>query len=305
MPARPVQLGCVDCHGGNAKVNLAAGLAKGSKEYTKTLESAHVLPRYPANWHYPKSANPERTYTLLNQEAPEFIRFTNPSDYRVVRQACGACHAETIEASLRSMHTTGAMLWGGASYNNGILDYKNYILGESYNEKGEAVVIKGPAIPADKQPRRAAGILPQLAPLPAWETVYPSDIFRVFERGGRNIKQHLPRDRHPEQPWTAAENRGAGSSGLPAEQPRTGHRLAHRRAADQHHQDAPERSAHLVHGHQRPARRLPGIPAARPAMWCMRMTATRSIRASMRSSATRARRRPSTRPSRGMNPAIR
>src|SRR5262245_28122809 len=146
-----VQLGCVDCHGGNSKVAVAAGVAKGSKEYTKTLESAHVLPRYPENWHYPKSANPERTYTLLNQEAPEFIRFTNPSDYRVARRACGACHADIIEASVRSMRTTGVMLWGGASYNNGILPEKNYVLGESYNEKGEAVILKGPTIPADQQ----------------------------------------------------------------------------------------------------------------------------------------------------------
>src|SRR5690606_40723594 len=34
-----------------------------------------------------------------------------------------------------------------------------------------------------------AGILPQLYPLPAWETIYPGDIFRVFERGGRNISK--------------------------------------------------------------------------------------------------------------------
>ena len=28
------------------------------------------------------------------------------------------------------------MFWGGASYNNGILPYKNYILGESYTADG-------------------------------------------------------------------------------------------------------------------------------------------------------------------------
>jgi hypothetical protein len=225
MHASPaVQLGCVDCHGGNPKVAVAAGTPKGSKEYTRTLESAHVLPRYPENWHYPKSANPERTYTLLNEEAPEFIRFTNPSDYRVARQACGACHADIIEASVRSMHTTGVMLWGGASYNNGILPEKNYVLGESYNEKGEAVILNGPKIPADQQDAaRAAGILPALYPLPAWETIKPGDIFRVFERGGRNINSTFPeigipnslgllqRIEEPGRPDFRQSNRGPGT----------------------------------------------------------------------------------------------
>ncbi len=225
MHASPaVQLGCVDCHGGNGAVRIAAGTIKGSREYAKAEESAHVLPRFPENWHYPSSANPERTYTLLNQEAPEFVRFTNPSDYRVVRQACGACHAETIEASLRSMHTTGAMLWGGASYNNGILAEKNYILGESYDEHGKPVILKGPTIPADKQDAaRAAGILPMLYPLPDWETVKPSDIFRVFERGGRNINPTFPevgipesvgllqRLEEPGRPDFRQSNRGPGT----------------------------------------------------------------------------------------------
>ena len=33
---------------------------------------------------------------------------------------------------------TGAMFWGGASYNNGILPYKRYILGEAYTRDGAA-----------------------------------------------------------------------------------------------------------------------------------------------------------------------
>src|SRR3546814_12904250 len=64
-------------------------------------DKAHVLPRYPESWHYPSSANPKRTYTLLNREAPEFVRFVNPSDYRVAREACGSCHMQTIEAAER------------------------------------------------------------------------------------------------------------------------------------------------------------------------------------------------------------
>ena len=106
------------------------------------MEQAHVLPRYPHTWHYPSSANPERSYTLLNREAPEFTRFVNPSDLRIAHEACGACHMPIIEAAKRSIMATSAMLWGGASYNNGILPYKRYILGEGYERDGEAAIIK-------------------------------------------------------------------------------------------------------------------------------------------------------------------
>ena len=64
---------------------------------------------------------PSRSYTLLNKEAPEYIRFINPGDYRVARESCGCLpYAEVIEAAERSMMASGAMLWGGAAYNNGI-----------------------------------------------------------------------------------------------------------------------------------------------------------------------------------------
>ena len=186
-----INLGCTDCHGGNQAVTLPFGASRDSAEYRKTMDSAHVLPRYPSQWHYPSSANPERSYTLLNREAPEFIRFMNPSDFRVVRESCGACHAEIIEASVRSLHATSAMFWGGASYNNGILDSKNYILGESYSREGAGVLLKGPVM-QDLDAAFAAGILPQLYPLPSWETIKPGDIFRIFERGGRNAGNLFP-----------------------------------------------------------------------------------------------------------------
>ena len=40
---------------------------------------------------------------------------------------------------------TGAMLWG-AAYNNGILPFKNYILGEAYTREGEGSAIAGPPL---------------------------------------------------------------------------------------------------------------------------------------------------------------
>lgn len=221
-----VKLGCTDCHGGNPGIFAAKALKRESGEYRRKVGQAHVLPRYPESWHYPSSANPERSYTLLNRESREFIRFINPSDFRVADEACGACHQQIIEASKRSLHSTGAMLWGGASYNNGILPFKNYILGEAYTNDGVAAMLKGPKIAdALKAEARKKGILEKLYPLPAWETVKPADIFRVFERGGRNISNLFPetglpdslgqlqRIEEPGRPDFRQSNRGPGTGG--------------------------------------------------------------------------------------------
>ncbi|MCZ6709283.1 MAG: hypothetical protein O7B25_02855 [Gammaproteobacteria bacterium] len=220
-----IRLGCTDCHGGNAEIFASGGSrSPHDADHGDEMERAHVLPTYPDDWHYPHSANPERSYTLLNREAPEFIRFMNPSDYRVAEEACGACHQEIIEASIRSLHATGAMLWGGAAYNNGILPFKNYILGESYTRDGVGAILKGPEVPEALQHLVAEkGVLPQLLPLPAWETIKPGDIFRVFERGGRNIINLFPetgipnslgliqRLEEPGRPDIKQSNRGPGT----------------------------------------------------------------------------------------------
>ena len=185
-----VVLGCTDCHGGDPNVEKPMGLAYADDAYQKAMDRAHVQPRYPETWHYPDSANPERAYTLFNDEAPEYIRFVNPSDYRVVREACGACHQPVIQAAERSLMATGAMLWGGASYNNGILPFKRYILGEAYTRDGQPATLTTPVDIDEKMAAR--GVLPQFFPLPRWETTPPADVFRVFERGGRNIISQFP-----------------------------------------------------------------------------------------------------------------
>jgi hypothetical protein len=191
MHATPaVVLGCVDCHGGNPRVTAPPG---GSND-AALRDRAHVLPRYPGAWHFPSSANPRRSYALLNIEAPEFVRFVNPSDYRVAREACGACHIEIIEAAERSLMSTGAMLWGGAAYNNGIIPFKNYIFGEAYTRTGEPARIQSPGVrPGEITPeQRARGVIAELYPLPTWHVVPPGDVFRVFERGGRTIGTQFP-----------------------------------------------------------------------------------------------------------------
>lgn len=198
-----VVLACTDCHGGNEQVVWNGVLPqtpsghdydenhhRWPEDFQAQMDLAHVLPRYPNSWHYPSSANPPRSYTLLNREAPEFVRFINPGDYRVAEEACGACHQPIINAAKRSLMATSAMFWGGAAYNNGILPNKRYILGETYDRDGNAVTIESP-IPIDASLERR-GNLSGLYPLPYWQTVPPADVFRVFERGGRNLVNLFP-----------------------------------------------------------------------------------------------------------------
>ncbi len=234
-PTADLRIGCADCHGGNASV-FANGLTEHTPAYDEARDAAHVLPKYPESWHFPHSANPKHSFALLNKESPEFIRFVNPSDYRVARESCGSCHMREILAAERSLMATGAMFWGGAAYNNGVLPFKNYILGESYTRDGEPAAICSPGDPvADGEegamgcptkPSAAAmarGALPFLAPMPTWQVIPPADIFRVFERGGRNILTQfaevglpnaagqLQRLEEPGRPDIRQSNRGPGT----------------------------------------------------------------------------------------------
>jgi hypothetical protein len=226
MHASPaVQLGCTDCHGGNPAVMGNANLAHDAPAYVAARDTAHVLPKYPKSWHYPSSANPKRSFTLLNKEAPEFVRFINPSDYRVAREACGACHMELIEANERSIMASGAMLFGGASYNNGIFPYKNYLVGEAYTRHGEPAKIMSPGNPPGTvtEAQKSRGALAVLYPLPMWTVIPPGDVFRVFERGGRNVSTQfaevgLPNPsgsiqklEEPGRPDLKQSNRGPGT----------------------------------------------------------------------------------------------
>ncbi len=182
-----VVLGCTDCHGGDAAVEAPAGSTSGV-EYRAALESAHVLPRFPDRW--PSSANPERSYTWMNKESPEFVRFINPGDLRIAREACGACHLPVIQQAEKSLMANAAMFWGAAAYNNGILPHKHSVIGEAYTRDGEPASVSNGRENDAEMDRH--GVLPAIAPLPAWQTTPPADVFRVFERGGRNILSLFP-----------------------------------------------------------------------------------------------------------------
>src|SRR4030095_223455 len=118
-------------------------------------KKAHVLPRFPAEWQgvdgkY-SAANPARSYTLLNRESPEFIRFVNPGDLRVAQFTCGGCHQSQVNAVSKSTMTTSAIFWAAAAYANGILSVKNALLGESYGRDGSARMIRPAQQPTEEE----------------------------------------------------------------------------------------------------------------------------------------------------------
>jgi hypothetical protein len=169
MHASPnVVLGCTDCHGGNPTPGL-------------TMRKAHVEPRNPV--FFESSANPSDSSVLLNHESPEFIRFVNPADLRVAAQACGPCHDKIVNDVGHSIMNHGAMLWGAALYNNGATPFKNYRYGQAYGADGLPLRLLSP-IKVTPEMTQTQGILPFLEPLPRFQLGQPSNILRIFEKGG-------------------------------------------------------------------------------------------------------------------------
>jgi hypothetical protein len=193
-----VRLGCCDCHGGDP--------------HSTVKEVAHVPPRFPEVWQ--TSANPVRSYTLLNHETPEFIRFVNPGDLRVAHISCGtaSCHPNEVLQNRKSMMTHGCMLWGAALYNNGSVPIKWARYGESYSMLGtpQRLQTVPPPTPEETQTK---GVLPFLDPLPRYEMSQPGNILRSFERGGRfRLETGIPeREEESGKPRTRLSDRGLGT----------------------------------------------------------------------------------------------
>ncbi len=214
-----VQLGCTDCHGGDPAPARPDGSARGDAGYDDAMRAAHVQPRRPELWRRAdgsySSANPVRSYTLLNEESLEFVRFVNPGDLRVAPIACGPCHPKETAAVPKSPMTTSSIFWAAAAYANGIVSRKGAFLGESYGPDGEAQSIT--ADPPPDAAARARGALPQLFPLPRWEIVQPGEYFRAFERGGLLQPSAFPEIGNPSpfdepgRPDIRLSNRGRGT----------------------------------------------------------------------------------------------
>ena len=169
-----VVLGCTDCHGGNARRGLR-------------VEQAHVLPTYPEFWK--TSANINNLVQIYNHENPEFIRFMNPADLRIVQDACGLCHQESIAHVSHNIMSHGAHLWGAALYNNGGFPLKTYVFGQAYGRDGAPLATKavdpktGRDVKVTAYQKKYEGITDILIPLPRYNITQPGNVFRTFEKG--------------------------------------------------------------------------------------------------------------------------
>ncbi len=154
-----------------------------------------------------------RSYTLLNHESPEFIRFVNPGDLRIAHINCGTadCHPREVLQVKKSMMTTGCMLWEAAAYNNGTLPLKASVLGESYSMHGAPQMIQTVPKPDDEDSKHGVGAF--MLPLPRFEIGQPANVFRIFERGGRfRPEVGIPEaEDDPGRPRTRLSNRGLGT----------------------------------------------------------------------------------------------
>ncbi len=162
-------LTCVDCHGGNG------ALPPGEQRPTK--EVSHVLPRNPAI--FQTSANPEDSYAALNEESPEFVRFMNPSDFRIADQTCGRCHSPILNSMRKSIMSHNAMVHNAGLYNNGSIETKAAIIGEAFDANGQPSELVD-----DTPPSRAArqhGALSKLVPHPEFQITTIKDPLRVAE----------------------------------------------------------------------------------------------------------------------------
>jgi hypothetical protein len=192
---------CVDCHGGNG-----TGTTK--------LEAHTARPKHPEKWH--SAANPEETFTLLNNENWDWIRFVNPSDLRVAEATCGGtCHGDYIKRLQKSAMTNSPQVYSTALYNNGSLPTKYAIIGENYSPSGEPQIART-IPPPTEQETREKGILPFLFPFPRFEIGQPLSVsfWRPVERGGgpKSETGNPNREDVPGQPDVTLSNRGSGSS---------------------------------------------------------------------------------------------
>ena len=211
-PNARINIGCTDCHGGDASVSVAAGADPKSEAYRDAKHKAHPEPRHREL--RDRAGVPPDTFPLWLKESAEYIKFVNPGDLRVAEQTCGqvGCHASEVRAVSTSLMTHIGFLWGTALYNNGGFPLKNAHFGESYTVDGLARAIKTIPPPTPEE-TRTKGVLPELVPLERWEISQPGNILRVFERGGEKKGEvgNPNIDEDPGKPDQKLSTRGFGT----------------------------------------------------------------------------------------------
>ena len=224
------------------------------------------------------------------RESPEFIRFINPGDYRVAREACGACHMPIIA--------------GGRAQPDG--DRRDVLGRRRLQQRHPAVqalhprrglhartasrrMLADPASADADDDARSTASCRSCQPLPRWETVPAGrHLPRVRARRAQRsapVSRDRPAERDRASCSCSTSRAGPTSAAV---QPRPGHRrCASSMPVLNIAQDAPQRSAHVVPRHQRSARRLSLLGLRRLPRRLRQRPRPAALRARTRSSAHR------------------
>lgn len=139
------ELSCTTCHGGDGTA--------------ETKEKAHVAPRR-------KLPGDERVLPL--DYDPEYLRFRNPSNLRVVQSTCGQCHAAACADLERSLHGTTAGHLSDGMYEAGLLTERGSQFGmfaiKAWEEQDSDTALE------------------KLSGLPSFDKKEPPDEFRTHYR---------------------------------------------------------------------------------------------------------------------------
>ena len=184
----------------------------------------------------------QRGYTAAAAaNRPEFVRFINPGDLpRRARRACGACHLPLVEANEKSLMSNSGDVLGRSVVQQRHSPVQTLsILGEAYTKDGlPATIDSQPKLPMRISTMTDMGILPKpdcrchrgkrFTPV--------ADVFRVFERGGKQSSAALfPEIGLPDE--SRRRSRSSKSPDVPdikSIQSRTGNRQSRRDSGAQH-----------------------------------------------------------------------
>ena len=194
--SQTVQLGCVDCHGGDPTA--------------EDMYSAHVLSGDPAR--DASSVTPASESAEWMHLPWAYVRFVNPGDLRVAESTCGPCHPNETYNTKKSMMSHSGFLYGAALYNNGSFPLKRPQFGLHFAEDGTPARVQTVPPPTDHDVEHK-GVLAYLDPIPRYNISQMGNILRVFERGGRRPLELGNPDREEEAglPARRFSHRGLGT----------------------------------------------------------------------------------------------
>ena len=161
-----------------------------------------------------RSANPKRSYALLNREAPEFVRFVNPT--RLPRRARGLRrlpHRDDRGGRALADGDRARCCGAARPTTTASCPTRTTCFGEAYTREGEPAQDRQRRRPAghgDRRRRRRAARSPSSIRCRPGRSIPPGDVFRVFERGGRNIGTQFAEIGLPNPTGLDPAARGAG-----------------------------------------------------------------------------------------------